>query len=436
MRDARYYRRTMRLNMNPWLDRYPWLKRSQEVAIFAQRRARDVKMAQVAGSLTFTTMLTIVPLFAVALALFTASPLFVEFRGAIENAVLKALPGQISETVLGYINEFALKATRLTAVGLIFLTGTAVAMMVTFDRVLNDIWRVRNRRPLTQRILIYWAILTLGPLLVGASLTATSYLWTLSGDAVKQLPPALRGVLDFAPVIISGFAYAALYVFVPNRSVAWRDALVGGFIAAALAELLKHAFGDFVSRGTTGPVYGAFAVLPLFLIWIYLSWYVLLFGAAITATLPRLRTTRFSDEMRAGDQFVTSVALLKVLMLAKGSKAPALKAVELARQIKTSIDETERLLETLERLGYVRKVAVTHARRRTEHEWVLLCDENQMTLKPAYEHLVLDPTNTLINGDDLGMRAMRTRWFQPEWLRTPLVKELSNPHGDKPLAQP
>src|SRR4030095_2120390 len=116
----RYYRRTMRWNVAPWLDRYPALKRAHDVAIFAQRRARDVKMAQVSGSLTFTTTLTIVPLFAVALALFTAFPLFTEFRGAVENAVLKALPGQISDTVLGYINEFALKATRLTAVGLIF----------------------------------------------------------------------------------------------------------------------------------------------------------------------------------------------------------------------------------------------------------------------------------------------------------------------------
>ena len=100
MRDARYYRRTMRLNMTPWLDRYPWLKRSQEVAIFAQRRAHDVKMAQVAGSLTFTTMLTIVPLFAVALALFTASPLFVEFRGAVENAVLKHCPDRFPKQCL------------------------------------------------------------------------------------------------------------------------------------------------------------------------------------------------------------------------------------------------------------------------------------------------------------------------------------------------
>ena len=170
----------MRWNLTPWLDRYSWLKRAHDVAIFAQRRARDVRMAQVAGSLTFTTILTIVPLFAVALALFTAFPLFVEVRGSVENAVLKALPGQISDTVLRYINEFALKATRLTAVGLIFLAVTAIAMMVTFDRVMNDIWRVKNRRPLTQRVLIYWAILTLGPLLIGASLISMPIASTMS----------------------------------------------------------------------------------------------------------------------------------------------------------------------------------------------------------------------------------------------------------------
>ncbi|MEP6608853.1 MAG: YihY family inner membrane protein [Burkholderiaceae bacterium] len=415
----------MRFNIAPWLDRYPWLKRAHDVSIFARRRAHDVKMAQVAGSLTFTTMLAIVPLFAVALALFTAFPLFVEFRGAVENAVLKALPGQISDTVLRYINEFALKATRLTAVGLIVLTVTAVAVMVTFDRVLNDIWRVKNQRPLTQRVLIYWAILTLGPLLIGASLTATSYLWSLSTDAVKQLPRSARSVLDFAPVIISGFAYAALYVFVPNRRVVWRDALIGGFIAAILAELLKQSFGVFVSRGTTGSVYGAFAVLPLFLIWIYLSWYALLFGAAITATLPRLRATRFSDEMRAGNQFVTAVAILKALLQAKHSKVPALQPTQLARQIRNSTDDTENLLEILEQLGYVRRLAAG-AGRRAEDEWLLMCDENVMTLRPAFEQMALDPGNSLFSGDGPGLRPMRTRWFLSDWLKNPLAKELAN----------
>ena len=416
----------MRLKFVQWLDQYAWFKRAHDVAIFAQRRARDVKMAQVAGSLTFTTTLTIVPLFAVALALFSAFPLFAEFRGDVENAVLKALPGQISDTVLRYINEFALKATRLTAVGVIFLAVTAIAMMVTFDRVMNDIWRVKNRRPLAQRVLIYWAILTLSPLLIGASLSASSYVWSMSADTLRQLPRSIRGALDYAPVIISGFAYAALFVFVPNRTVAWRDALIGGFIAAILAEIFKHSFGEFVSRGTTGSIYGAFAVLPLFLIWIYLSWYVVLFGAAITATLPRLRATRFSDEMLAGNQFITAVALLKALLQAKQDKAPAVRPAELARQIRMSIDETEQLLEALEKLGYVRHLAVPRAGRRSEHDWMLICDENTMTLKPLFEHFAVDPANSLINTDALGLRAMRTRWFQSDWLKAPLVEELSD----------
>ncbi len=426
MQRGRYYRRTMHFNLAPWLDRYPWLRKAHDVAVFARRRASDVKMAQVAGSLTFGTTLAIVPLFAVALALFTAFPLFVEFRSAVENFVLKALPGQISDTVLGYINEFALKATRLTAVGLIFLAVTAIAMMMTVERVLNDIWRVSNRRSLTRRVLTYWAILTLGPLLVGASLTASSYLWTLSSDAIRELPRLIRGVLDFAPAIVSGFAYAALYVFVPNRLVAWHDALIGGFIAAVLAELLKESFGVFVSRGTTGSVYGAFAALPLFLIWMYLSWYALLFGAAITATLPRLRATRFADELRAGNQFITAVALLKILLEAKQGKTAAVASTALARQIRSSVDETEQLLETLERLGYVRRLAETQSERRDEHDWLLICDETVMTLKPAFENLAVDPGNTLMNIESLGLQALRTRWFQSDWLKAPLAEGLKD----------
>jgi membrane protein len=275
-------------------------------------------------------------------------------------------------------------------------------------------------------VLIYWAILTLGPLLVGISLTASSYVWSLSGDAVAALPRSIRGALEYAPVVISGFAYAALFVFVPNRKVAWSDALVGGFIAAIMAEVFKHAFGAFVSRGTTGSIYGAFAALPLFLIWIFLSWYVVLFGAAITATLPRLRATRFADEMLAGNQFVTSVALLKALLQAKHSKTPAVRPVELARQIRMSVDETDALLEALEKLGYVRRLAVTRPGRRDDHDWMLICDENAMTLKPLFEHFAVDPTNSLLNTDALGLRPMRTRWFQSDWLKAPLAEELGD----------
>ncbi len=158
------------------IERHPRLQRAREVLSFADARARDVQMGQVAGSLTFTTLLSVVPLFAVALALFTAFPLFAQFRDELENFLLKVLPGQISSTVLRYVNEFAAQATRLTALGLGFLAFTALTMIITVDRVLNDIWRVRDRRPLAQRVMVYWMIISLGPVLIGASLSASSYL--------------------------------------------------------------------------------------------------------------------------------------------------------------------------------------------------------------------------------------------------------------------
>jgi membrane protein len=416
----------MRLPFADAIDRHPRLKRAREVLSFAEARAHDVRMGQVAGSLTFTTLLSIVPVFAVALALFTAFPLFAQFRSELENFLLKVLPGQISTTVLRYVNEFAAQATRLTAVGVVFLALTALSMIVTVDRVLNDIWRVRDRRPLAQRVLIYWAIISLGPVLIGASLSASSYLWSLSADSVRQLPRLLRSVLGYAPVVLSGLAYAALYVFVPNRRVAWRDALLGGFIAAVLAELVKVAFGVFVSRGTVRSVYGAFAVLPLFLVWVYLSWYVLLFGAAIAATLPRLRASRFTDETRAGNAFVTAIALLKMLYDARSQGRPASSTAELARAVRTPTDEAELLLESLERLGYVRRLARSLSGGVHDNDWLLVCDTQVMTLGPVFGRFAVDPTNTLLSLDSLGLGPVYRRWSEAEWLNAPLDATLES----------
>ncbi|MGB3428750.1 MAG: YihY family inner membrane protein [Burkholderiaceae bacterium] len=415
----------MRLPFADLIERHPRLQRAREVLTFAEARASQVQMGQVAGSLTFTTLLSMVPLFAVALALFTAFPLFAQFRDELENFVLKVLPGQISSTVLRYVNEFAAQATRLTALGLAFLGFTALSMIITVDRVLNDIWRVRDRRPLGQRVLVYWMIISLGPVLIGASLSASSYLWSLSSDAVHQLPRLLRNVLDYAPAVLSGFAYAALYVFVPNRRVSWRDALIGGFIAAILAEIVKGTFGVFVSRGSVRSVYGAFAALPLFLVWVYLSWYVLLFGAAITATLPRLRATRFTDESRAGNAFVTAVAILKVLFDARAEGRTALPTGELARSVRTPIDEAELLLESLERLGYVRRAAKSIT-TPSEQDWLLVCDTKAMTLAPVFGRYAVDPTNTLLSVASLGLAPVCRRWSEAAWLNAPLEESLNS----------
>lgn len=406
------------------LDRFPWLKTAREVALFAHRRGREVRLQQVAGSLTFATVLSIVPLFAVALALFSVFPFFAEFRAAFQSLVQRTLPAQISSTVLSYLGEFAQQATRLTAAGLIFLGMTALAMIMTVDRVLNDIWQVHERRPIGQRVLIYWAIITLGPILIGASLTASSYLWSLSEDAVTRMPGWLRSLIDYAPVVLSGFAYAALYVFVPNRTVRWHDALIGGFVASILAELLKSGFAYFIGRGAVRSIYGAFAALPLFLLWMYLSWYALLFGAAIAATLPRLRATRFSDELRAGNAFVTVLALLRQLLEARRGGGAAVGVEALARGARTDPADAERLLEALERLGYVRRLAAPR-RRGQSTEWILTCAPATASLRPAFEKFGVDPANTLLALDRQGVGAVLRGWIErDDWINAPLERSL------------
>jgi membrane protein len=406
------------------LDRFPWFKTAREVALYAYRRGREVRLQQVAGSLTFTTVLSIVPLFAVALSLFAAFPLFADFREALQSLVLRSLPPQISTTVLRYISDFAQQATKLTAAGLIFLALTALAMIMTVDRALNEIWQVRNRRPFGQRVLIYWALVTLGPIVIGASLTASSYVLSLSEETIRLMPRLLRSVLDFAPLILSGFAYAALYVLVPNRTVRWHDALIGGFVAAILAEGLKLGFASFIARGAVRSIYGAFATLPLFLLWMYLSWYVLLFGAAIAATLPRLRATRFADELRAGNAFVTALALIRQLLAARRAGAAAVAGEGLARSARTDLVDAERLLETLERLGYVRRLAATR-RRGASSEWMLSCDPAVMTLRAAFERFAIDPRNSLLALDRDGLGAELQGWIErDEWINAPLERTL------------
>lgn len=402
----------------------PLLNQAREVLNFAAHRARDVRLGQVAGSLTFTTVLSMVPLLAVLLAVFTAFPMFADLRAAFERNVLREfLPEQYASLILRYLNQFAAKAGQLTAAGLLFLVVTALSMILTVDRVLNDIWQVRVRRPLMQRLLIYWTLLTLGPLLLGASLSVSSNLLSTSGGLLEPGPSLLRTLLDYLPLLLSGFAFATLYVIVPGRKVAWRDALTGGFIAALLGEAMKEAFTAYIRTGTVASIYGAFAALPLFLLWVYLTWFVILFGATIAATLPRLRMTRFADERRAGNRFVTAVALLRLLLDARaaGSDGGRLSTPALANAVRSYPEEAERLLVELERLDYVSRVMTDDGR---DGRWLLTCDPATTTLVAAFSRFAVDPANTLAQRADAGLGPWMQRGLAAPWISEPLAAAL------------
>lgn len=258
------------------------------------QRARKERLAQIAGSLTFTTILSIVPLLSVSFALFTRFPIFRRFEDAIDEYVLKSmLPADVARTVLKYLAQFAANASSLTLVGSLFLLLTAIAMLLTVENALNQIWNVKRNRPFLRRVGMYLLMLAAGPPAVGVSLWATSTLVGASMGLIGSLPPPARFVLDLGPVVLAAAGLASLFYFVPNTKVRRRDALVGGVLGSIAFELGKRGFAAYLLKMPTyKAVYGAFATFPLFLLWIYFSWLVTLTAALLTANFTRAGSSR------------------------------------------------------------------------------------------------------------------------------------------------
>ena len=251
------------------------------------QRARKERLAQVAGSLTFTTVLSIVPLLSVSLALFTRFPIFRRFEQAIDDYLLKSLlPADIARTVLKYLGQFAANANGLTLVGSLFLLVTAIALLLTVENALNQIWNVKRNRPFLKRVGLYLLMLAAGPPALGVSLWATSYVLGASMGVIGSLPPSLTFVLNLGPILLAMVGMTCMFYFVPNTRVRRRDAIVGGLIASIAFELGKRAFAAYLLKVPTyQAVYGAFAAFPVFLLWVYFSWLVILAAALITANL-------------------------------------------------------------------------------------------------------------------------------------------------------
>jgi len=397
------------------------LERARSVLSFASRRASEANLTQVAASLTFSTVLSMVPLLAVALALFTAFTPLSPFRNELERHLLRdLLPQPFAGTILRYLDDFASKATRVGAAGLFVFVVSALTTALTIDHALNDVWRVRARRALVKRVLVYGVLIILGPVIVGASLTLSSMVASISLGWMHEVRPAARSALSFAPLLFSCAAFTALYIVVPNRRVDWRDALTGGIVAGVLAETLSRSFALYISRGSVLSVYGAFAVVPVFLLWVYFSWLTVLFGAAIAATVSELRATRFSDELKAGNRFLTAVGLLKLLFEARSEVAGAEWSTQaLARRIRSGEEETRELLTQMQALGYVRAVSAGRPSRSTR--WTLAGDPERTDLAALFHRFGIDPENALMSPTGgLGLESWLAPVLRGAWLHKPL----------------
>jgi len=367
---------------------------------FLIRRIADNELTQVAGNLTFITVLAFVPLLTIAFAIFTAFPIFNHFREALEAYFIRNLmPHALSNNILGYLNQFAAKATTLSAYGAIALVVTAVATLALIERAFNQIWRVKQRRSLIKRALVYWALFTLAPLLIGISLTVTSYLLTMTfastTDVVKVIPGG-QMIYRLASLIFTTGAFSLLYTVVPNRRVEWRDAVWGGLIAGILFEFAKFSFAKFVIHIPTYTiVYGALAVIPLFLIWIYTSWLIILFGAVVTALLPIVKYERWWHVPKPGSYFIDAMAVLEALYSARTKTNRAgISSWEIRQQTGLGFDEIENLLVQMMHVGWVGRLGPNEAKTSLPlfgaERWVLLANPSLISVSQVYRLFLFD----------------------------------------------
>ncbi len=368
------------------LSHFPW----RDTAITLRQRFRDDHMGLTASSLTFTTSIALVPFFTVALAIFTAFPMFSKLQGALQKWLIQSLiPDNIARQVLGYLTQFSGQASKLGGAGLAVLLVTAIALILTIDRTLNSIWRVRTPRPLTQRVLIYWGVITLGPLVLAASLALTSYVLSASSGLVGALPVSLRFLLDVVQFLLVAGGMAALYRYVPNTYVKWAHAWSGGVFVAAGLEIGKKAVAIYLGAVPTySLVYGAFATLPILLVWIYLSWVIVLMGAVIAAYLPSLLAGVARRGSAHGWLFQLAIEVMQQLHQARATARMGVSASGLAGQLQVDVLQLEPVLETLVALDWVGQL--NDAQGQVESRYLLLVEPDATPLEPLMQLLLLD----------------------------------------------
>lgn len=367
------------------LQTWPWLDTLRTL----RARFRDDRLGVTASSLTFTTLISLVPLLTVMLAVFSAFPMFASFQDALQRYFLQTLvPPDIASQVLRALNTFAAKAKGVGSAGLVLLFLAALALMLTIDRTLNAIWRVRTPRPIAQRVLVYWAAATLGPLVLGVSLSLTSYALSASQGLVGVLPGGVSLLLGTLEFLLLAAALAGLFHYVPNTHVRWRHALAGGAFSAVGFELAKRLLGWYLQTVPTySVVYGAFATVPIFLIWIYLAWVIVLLGAVIAAYAPSLQMHVKRWPEGPGARLQLALAVLRELAKARANGDRGASAGQLAEALRTDPLQTEPILQTLARFDWV-----GHLDEPRDPRFVLLCDPSRTPAQPLLAQLLLEPS--------------------------------------------
>ena len=349
-------------------------------------RFRINRCPQVASSLAFTTLLSLVPLLTVAVSLFSHLPglnmLGSALRTFLQNNLL---PDRAGTIITKYALEFSQQATRLTLIGTVMIAVTALLLLFAIERILNQIWGVTRPRPMLHRITVYWFVLTLGPVILGGSIAATGYLVSSSSAWVPSLPWISDLVATLVPPMLLWILFSFLYYAVPNYPVRPVYALTGGLFAAGIFILMQHALGQFIAHVPTYTlVYGAFAVLPIFLVWLYLSWATILLGALLSATLPALFNPPPKILHFPGSRtWAITTILIRLAIAQHHGQQMSLSSLSHAINIPEAI--LQHLLEEVAPTGWVASTV--------DDCWVLAIDPEKITTRDIFEHFTLSTTS-------------------------------------------
>ncbi|TVQ35019.1 MAG: virulence factor BrkB family protein [Wenzhouxiangella sp.] len=339
---------------------------------------RDDRSFEAAGALSYTTLLALVPLLAVMLGVISAFPVFDRWADDIEAYIFANFVPAAGDAVREHLNTFIDNTAGLTGAGTVLLIATAILLMATIEKSLNRIWRVQSERRPASRLVTYWAVLTLGPLLMGASLVLTSYLAAWPLLAPEAVRGALQGlILQLTPFFVTLMGFALLFLIVPNRRVRWHHALAGALVSAILFELAKRGFVWYVTNFPTYErLYGALATIPLFLIWLYLSWVVILLGASLSAALTTFNY-RFSDwKWSPRQELLLALRLMGHFWQVQRRGAALSVADLLGREPAASDLQLRRILGWFADAGFIH--------RDDDGDWLLSSDLDELSLAELY----------------------------------------------------
>jgi membrane protein len=345
---------------------------------FTAGRFIDDRCQQSAGALACTTLFALVPLTAALVGILSGFPAFAEWQDRITNFIFENFVPATGEAVRDYLRQFADNANKATALGVIVLIVSTLTLMLSIEDAFNRIWRVPKSRPVGMRFIVYWAVLSLGPALIVVALAISTYLLALPliGD-VEAVYPVRSSLIGMLPFLIEWTALTAAYWLIPNRSVHVRHALLGALIAALLFEAAKRAFSWYVVSGANyQQVYGALAVVPIFILWIYFSWVIVLLGASLTASMNAFDYRPRSRRLKPGEEFRGLVRVLAHFAAAQRLGAGLHSEALCDREPFLSDDLVQRYLGDLNAAGMIQ--------RNETGEWVLTRNLSAVSLYDIY----------------------------------------------------